>query len=75
MKHASRFDEEKKKIQEKMTNTEKMILKLEKVVHKQLRFRDLYDKLTDAASLLVDKHPNLLEFVEAKTQADTVIFY
>ena len=58
-----------------MTNTEKMILKLEKVVHKQLRFRDLYDKLTDAASLLVDKYPNLLEFMEAKTQADTVICY
>ena len=72
MKDTSRSDEEKKKIQEKMTNTEKMILKLEKVVHEQLRFRDLYDKLTEAASLLVDKHPNFIEFVEAKTQADTI---
>ena len=53
----------------------KKILRLEKIVHERLRFTDLYDKLTDAASQLMHKHPDLLNYIESKTQADYVICY
>ena len=75
MKDESTSDEEKKILQDKMIEIEKKILRLKKIVHERLRFSDLYDKLIEAASQLMHKHPNLLTYVEAKTQADTVICY